>query len=362
MFRRAFTLIELLVVIAIILVLTGLLLSGISAVRRALAIAETSRRMTEVQTALQSYAASSTEAPGLERLLGNLRSLVRSGTLAQPASAIPGVVRYRTDTRIGVLQPDSGEAWPESAGGRPAWMLAHPWGMKPTDFLTDPEGNSPPTRLPNPTEEAALAVDDRGLSEFTPNFSAELLMLAGVLPLEAGDGAAVDAARQMYRSDRRPRAPWNDAWGNPLVVGFAWYHPRRNTTISNRGAGGWSHNSLNAALWSQANREDLFIQRAKERYGYFRSVWVAVSAIGSEPPATITATELKDPAGVWTGNAGVQARIWASADTDCNREGGLELWRSRAGTDVIARPPWNGARQMRSSGSIRMLSAPLEIR
>lgn len=364
--HRGFTLTELLVVIAIVLVLTGLTLAGAGMVRRAMAVAETGRRMNEIHTALQSYGAGRPDAPGLDVLLTSLRSLVTAGTTGQPASAFRGVARFRKDTRIGALLPDAlatpAEAWPEDAGGRPTWMFAHPWGLPATDFLTDPEGNTPPLRLPRPPEETALAADEHGLSELTPDFSPELLMLAGVLPLEGSGAAAVDQARRLYRSDRRPRAPWNDAWGNPLVVGFAWYHPRKNTTIANRAIGGGSHATLGTGMNAQANRQDLFAQRAVERYGWFRAVYVAIAAIGSEPPSGLTKAELADPLATWTGTTGVQLRIWQAADLACNRDGGGEIWRSRPGSDLLAKPPWTGVRNALVAGSVRLLSAPLELR
>ncbi len=356
--RRSFTLTELLVVVAIVMVLAGLILAGANAVRRSLAVAETGRRINGIVTALQAYASGRPDAPGVETLLRSMRTLIQAGSTGQPATVFPGVVRFRKDTRVGVLAPDSGEAWPETAGGRPTWMFAHPWGLKPTDFLVDPEGNDPPLRMPNPTEEAALQPDEHGLSGLTPDFSPELLVVAGELPYE-GD---MDAARRLYRTDRRPSAPWNDAWGNPLVIAFAWYHPRCNSTIVNRAKGYSSHAMLSTATAAESNRGDLFAQKAIERYGWYRAAYVAVAAIGESPPASIAFPELRNNAATWTGPAGIQQRIWQTVNDACNQESGQEVWRSRSGTDLVAHPPWTGVRSIRRDGSVRILSAPSEIR
>ncbi len=359
--RTAFTLIELLVTITIIAVLSGLILGGVSAVRRAVATAEGTRRITEIQTALQAYGAGT--GSGLEQFLGQLRATLLTGTLGQPATAFPGVVRFRTDTRVGRVEPEANEAWPAT---RPTWMLAHPWGRPATDFLTDPDGFNPPQRLPRPNEESLLTPDVFGISDMTPAFSAELLMLAGVLPLDGTTAASIDAARTRYRTDRSPKASWNDGWGNPLVVGFAWYHPRLNPSVNgianaHKNLAGLDGN-LTPHFNIQANRPDLFIQRANESYSYFRAGYVAVAALGKNLPSTVTASEITSAAADWTSATGVQQRVWQAADSACNRNGAAELWRSGPGIDLSGRPPWTGVKPVRTAGTTRMLSAPVEIR
>jgi len=205
-----------------------------------------------------------------------------------------------------------------------------------------------------------------GISDMTPAFSAELLMLAGVLPLDGTTAASIDAARTRYRTDRSPKASWNDGWGNPLVVGFAWYHPRLNPSVNgianaHKNLAGLDGN-LKPHFNIQANRPDLFIQRANESYSYFRAGYVAVAALGKNLPSTVTASEITSAAADWTSATGVQQRVWQAADSACNRNGAAELWRSGPGIDLSGRPPWTGVKPVRTAGTTRMLSAPVEIR
>lgn len=352
-----FTLIELLVVIVIIAILASLGLAAMWAVKRSANKTITSQRMQEVQSGLQAVGAGSGES--LQTLLLSMRRLIGLGAGAQPAAAFPGVAVFRTDLRVGAVTPAPGESWPAP---RPTWMLDHPLGYPATDFVADPEGNNPPIRFPR-LSETPLPPDPIGISSMTPRFSAELMLLAGVSGADDQTVSAIDRARELYFSDRNPNKPWNDRWGNPLVIGFAWYHPRMNASINNaierRGA---VHSSITNAMEPMFRREDLFLIRAQESYGFYRSIYASVGSVTDVLPTSIYPADLKSASSDWTGAAGLLATLWIEIETACNHENGSELWAPAPSRDLVTQPPWRGVRSISLNRKERMLVAPVEIR
>jgi len=64
------------------------------------------------------------------------------------------------------------------------------------------------------------SLEARSVADMSPIFTIGLLQVAEVLP-------AGSAGVEAYRNDRDPDAPWNDPYGNPLVVGcFSFLAPR----------------------------------------------------------------------------------------------------------------------------------------
>ena len=303
----AFTLIELLIVIAIMATLTGLLLAGIPLAQQA---ARRGKTDIKIQAVLQGLVTSS-------------RSEGRSpATMLQINLGLAGVTRFRTKT--------SSEAWAEltTAGhnnGRnldlavPAegtWLdpaplhhFAAPWDQEAGPLATISEPS----------------LDGGGWSTVTyadlsPALSAEFLVESGI----------VDAADRLaaVRTDRNPAKPWNDAWGNPLVVVYGFYQPVR--------------------------AEDL--REANSLYQHSRAVYVGIGSVGPRISDATVGTDLE------SGNPAA----WA-ADMDA-------LWQQIAtvgrATDwtaaAFAKPAWSGIRRTKGShlgGTVEVhLSEPLSLR
>jgi hypothetical protein len=233
------------------------------------------------------------------------------------------------------------------SGGRPL-VMAYPWGKNRLYEIRE-DWYAGPLGLPNPTsatgpapltaEQAELwrKPEPHRLRELWPRASEAILLRAGVL-----------TAASAYRDDRRPGQPWNDAWGNPLVVAYAIYQPPECglTTLANDG--------------SRVFPRDRYLRAALDAYQFNRAMYVSM---GSGGPI-LAGSHL--PSGVPTG-----------ADEAAFAEVCDGLWRQVCETTMaepakvwdetsFLRPPWDGV--LRVDGKLGnedvtcFISAPLEIK
>lgn len=117
----------------------------------------------------------------------------------------------------------------------------------------------------------------RSLADFTPMATIALLRLAGVLE-EPAD----------YRQDRDHKRPWNDAWGNPLlVVGALYIAPRYDLDPDFSGAYydflDIDGNPIDVALHDQLQGgRDWLIAQSNKHLSFSRKAYLAVAALGPQ--------------------------------------------------------------------------------
>jgi prepilin-type N-terminal cleavage/methylation domain-containing protein len=277
--RRGFTMVELLVVISIIAILSSLLMAGAFAVRTRAKVALTSTRLGAVHTGL-AHAASERD------LLAVLLSPPNNLAVGLPATALK-------DT---------------------------PFGDKPT---------APSWAVPQ----------DVNLRDFEPGRSLDLLFQASEFAAQPDrrDAAATATARAAaladYENDRSPKQPWNDAWGQPLVVAYACYD-------STAGLSGLAADQAAA--------------RADIAYHYQRSIYVSVGSGGAKAAGSGTV-------------AGRLPAIWTQVNDACNKKGSASDRFVVAGggaVNAFVNAPWEGVEmaKQKSTGTICTLTAPQEYR
>jgi len=311
--RQAFTLLELLVVITVIAVLASMILAVVPMLNKRAKIAATSQRM--------------------DALLMGLGAVQEEGSIAyrlQQDAKLGGVLTYTTDNngvsyfKDGTLLAQFPNPVPPSA------YLVHPWGKA----------------YQKTTGTGWLGPDLMLLSKLSPLRTMELLLASGVVR-DIND----------YKTKRSPRENWNDRWGNPLVVGCAFYQPNQPRLLN------WQGKAFDATKPISKNN-DIGLKQALADYQYARCVYVSVAAGGPlipEPgtpmlPTSGTATDAQ-----WFGNATsstwfdytpgnalsgptaptqdcIVARIWDLANQVC--QAGGKTW-NETGFD---NPPWQGVR------------------
>ena len=114
--------------------------------------------------------------------------------------------------------------------------------------------NDPETFLNDVPSNGPLPFD---LGYCSPLRTMELLQAINILPPGA-DGL------QSYREDRDPSKPWNDAWGNPIVLVYALYIPVR-TAGSN---------------YKPEPARDYFLDHGLKAYGSSRALYQSASSLG----------------------------------------------------------------------------------
>lgn len=230
--------------------------------------------------------------------------------------------------------------WDQASPGRVPVRWDSPWGRARID----------PQNL-TPTAPAA-----RSLDQLSPLDSIRLLQIAGILPA----GAQGEAA---YRQERSADKPWNDRWGNPLVLVSAVFLPPRSEVCENRilPKTGEGYSSSRLALlglpssfgegtpWPYVggNPRDALLSRYSEA-GFSRAVYVAVGAPGPKVRDALPSpwTAVQDPV--------VLRNLWLQVREVCK----ASEWNENA----LVAPPWNGSRLGKLGGMRSMLSAPFEIR
>ena len=266
--RQAFTMIELLVVITIIALLSSMLLVGANLVRTAAKVSITKARMQEVQRAVIA--------------LGNAQSL-HQGLAAQGMS---GVVTFTRNLTSQVFTPAEGAwfAWPY-----PTWVQPSPWGSKPTDDFT---GGALPTALP--ADGVSLVPPTYSLVNFNPDFTNTFFQLIG----------SSDITPISFFTDRSPTRAWNDAWGNPLVIGISFFQPPENTGVPTT--------TYYGAKKTNVVQPDLFIRRANATYGFSRAFYLSVGASGRNCPPGLIASyaNLSNTPVTWTAPTGLYHQTW----------------------------------------------------
>jgi len=326
--HRGFTLIEVLVVIAIIGVLIGLLLPLAGAVRERARWLDAANRVELVRRALTAVAAEDGSAA---------LALMR-------AAGLPGVMqtsyqRHHADpaqrNRLAATEGD----W--LVYDEP-WQLRFPLGRHALGFTSSmPYSTSGNWQFVKSTNYLGIPFT---LAEMTARFTPDLLVGAGVCP---------DAAT--YRSDRNPTKPWNDPWGNPIVIGLGMYH-YGPITAEARTRWPWTEvgtsgeQPLSSAAFAKQWAE------ARGYYGTLRHLYLGVGAIGPEGPTTFTAP-VTDP--------DLEA-CWQQILSLCaTAADGSALWRVAPAltppVDALANPPWQGLRQHKVGTKQSLLALPLVV-
>jgi prepilin-type N-terminal cleavage/methylation domain-containing protein len=167
------------------------------------------------------------------------------------------------------------------------------------------------------------------LGYLSPLRSSELLIAADILP--RADGAA------RYRSDRGANQPWNDAWGRPLVASYALFQPERFQRT-----------------WDRLNRRDLLLKKALDAYGYNRSFYIAVGAVGPEAPGLDSELAALSTSTSAASDAPPLAAAWKRIAAACD----AATWTET----TMATAPWHGIKIGKKNGMRAFLSAPLELR
>ena len=342
--RVAFTLIELLVVIAVIAVLAGLLVTGSAFLRRRAALVDVNQRIDAVSQGLSRLGAGDGGVTmALQRAIpafgGTKRFTVSPATPTHECFPSAGTA---ANTPLVSAYP-WGRArtyWIIESWYNDAKTVTHPvdgwgqiaWAATPTGAL-----NGATRMFTADQREVWAKPEPRGLSELRPHLSLELLVAAGVL--ENANPATVMASPPK-------RKPWNDPWGNPLIVAYALFQPPK--CDNNEGG----------------KKPDYYLARAEETYGYSRSTFVAVGSVGPRPretlPANFSAPELT--AYLKSG--------WKQINEVCNDtdqvEPFVDRWRTSATENAFANPPWKGVvmkeRINGPRGDFCLLSAPVEFK
>ena len=277
--RRGFTMIEILIVITIILILAGLVLAVSGLLRRKAGEVRTIQRMEDVTRVLAS----------LGRDKGN------TAYVLQKRAGLPGVLTYDVDDKtLDVSEANAGAGALVYTNGH---HFAYPWG-KQRDTTGDGNLDSPP----------AAAT----LADLSADRSAQLLALAEVLPVDDPMTAADETAAAY--ADRGPDKPFCDHWGNPLVVAYGVYQP-------------------------PADR----LQDMYTTYGYNRSVYVTVGALGPIHSVTLSADPAVDAPLIWDD---VKTRGKAADWTETSWDGA----------------PWEGVRVEKDGRERAFVAAPLELK
>jgi prepilin-type N-terminal cleavage/methylation domain-containing protein len=271
-------------------------------------------------------------------------------------------------------------------------LFNYPWGKSPSGAkvggavggLLPPEHhvlrNLCPYQTMNLLRAANVLTDD----PYTDTSNAGQYV-AGDKFVDIGGTGTYQYASDLYTTDRHSREPWNDKWGNPLVVAYGIYQPAP-APVGN-GIGGLKGPNPLAT-------------EALSAYQYARSVYVAVASAGpyvrnisatkitsatlsdwiDTPPGSPPGTTIQpwQSSSVWdnanygssAANGGNLYLIWKQANQICQQPQGndptaqpeLHCWNETSFDD----PPWVGIkwghRQINGHVENCFLTAPQELK
>jgi prepilin-type N-terminal cleavage/methylation domain-containing protein len=304
MMKRAFTMIELLIVISIIGVLAAMLILVSKNARDRVNSSITHQRIEAVIQGLLAYQSDGSLALALQS--GPLSVSISNGfalsndNWTSVAATIPGNTRYFWDK---------------------------PFGKGAKDYVTG-------------------APDVDRLSNFNPQKTIELLRASGVMmdhrtEQRTGNDPTLppgpySVASKLLATDRSGKMAWNDAWGNPIIVGYAIYQTKGDAT---------------------QRKIDI------RNYGFNRAVYLSAGAVGKVKRSSINYSAN------WTGDSGVLQKSWNMINeivNTRNRDGndnGIEITEELY---VGEQKPWSGIATATGKGLNRKfecyLSAPQEVK
>jgi prepilin-type N-terminal cleavage/methylation domain-containing protein len=394
---RAFTLIELMVVITIISLLASLTVWMVSIVQFNAKKLVTLQRMDAVTQGLSQIGTGEGSATYVfMRRITSLDPYVPHGTQANQSGwpHYEGVVTfdtsgfYGTNTNpdpfplinLSAIPPVNEGQWFNEVPPMSGYMTGtasleyddhlfnYPWGKSTTGAC--PVSSAGVPSLPPQPEHHVLR-------NICPYQTMNLLKAASVLTddpytdpantgkfipgddfVDIGGTGTYQYASDLYTTDRRSREPWNDKWGNPLVVAYAIYQPPP-------GKGG-----------PQGPNE--LATKAQNVYNYSRSIYISVAAAGpyvrnistaklaspvmgdwidtppgSPPGSTITPWQASPPwdntnFGTTSQTGGNLYLIWKQANQICQQPQGndptvqpeLRSWNETS----FDTPPWLGTK------------------
>lgn len=185
------------------------------------------------------------------------------------------------------------------------------------------------------------------LADLSPRKTHGLFQAAGVF-----DRIGVDPSS--YYSDRSDSRPWNDAFGNPLVVAYGLFQPPGSGYVGAPYIGG--HSGIDG---KGVERIDGYrVDRARQRYGYSRALYLSFAAPGPVLPRSLSADAgTEDDPDVW------RDEIWPSIWTEVSITCDAHEWTGRTFTRGNGRDSWpNGFRSRSRDGYQHLLAAPFELR
>lgn len=313
--RRGFTLLELLIVMTIVAIMSTMTVGAVRLIRERLRNNQTTSRMEAAITAFTQVGQGEGSAAmvfqrdaGLDGVLGWRQSKTDGEMVVRIINTPDGTFQERIPQtlpdedywtnrnlrdpfpkRLGVnwvgIPYADRDAGGKDDGSQP--YMRFPWGeVTPQELL--PAGKAI-TRLP----------DTFYLRHSSPHKTRELLTVAGVIP------RAMTATVQRYRdymTDRSPKRDWNDAWGRPLVVAYAFYHPPINSTRDN----------LNPATNDPSSHgKDVILSVCRAKYQRTRGIYLTMAAIGPTLPVTLKEENLtQSKETYWDGPGSIPGIIW----------------------------------------------------